>query len=106
MQVVGKIVHIKTVEQKRGKRLVATFVDETGQMAGIRYGLQNESARLNLNVLPTLEESGAALVAVTSMMGSEEDMAASGTDPGNLAHSLLLGLPNMTPEIADMSVPA
>ncbi|MEY8779870.1 ATP-dependent DNA helicase RecG [Allomuricauda sp. XS_ASV26] len=32
VQVVGKIVHIKTVEQKRGKRLVATFVDETGQM--------------------------------------------------------------------------
>ncbi|WP_127136740.1 ATP-dependent DNA helicase RecG [Flagellimonas oceanensis] len=32
VQVVGKIVHIKTVEQKRGKRLVATFMDETGQM--------------------------------------------------------------------------
>lgn len=32
VQVVGKIVHIKTVEQKRGKRLVASFVDETGQM--------------------------------------------------------------------------
>lgn len=32
VQVVGKIVHIKTVEQKRGKRLVATFIDETGQM--------------------------------------------------------------------------
>ncbi|MBO0329782.1 ATP-dependent DNA helicase RecG [[Muricauda] lutisoli] len=32
VQVVGKIVHIKTVEQKRGKRLVATFLDETGQM--------------------------------------------------------------------------
>lgn len=32
IQVVGKIVHIKTVEQKRGKRLVANFVDETGQM--------------------------------------------------------------------------
>ncbi|NVN18328.1 ATP-dependent DNA helicase RecG [Muricauda sp. HICW] len=32
VQVVGKIVHIKMVEQKRGKRLVATFVDETGQM--------------------------------------------------------------------------
>ena len=81
--------------------VLAPALDETGQMAGIRYGLQNESARLNLNVLPTLEESGAALVAVTSMMGSEEDMAASGTDPGNLARSLLLGLPNMTPEIAD-----
>ncbi|PRX54723.1 ATP-dependent DNA helicase RecG [Flagellimonas meridianipacifica] len=32
LQIVGKIVHIKTVEQKRGKRLVATFVDDTGQM--------------------------------------------------------------------------
>lgn len=32
VQVIGRIVHIKTVEQKRGKRLVASFVDETGQM--------------------------------------------------------------------------
>src|SRR5699024_5248051 len=32
VQVVGKITHLKTVGQKRGKRLVATFVDDTGQM--------------------------------------------------------------------------
>ncbi|MCG9973205.1 ATP-dependent DNA helicase RecG [Christiangramia crocea] len=32
VQVVGKIVHIKMVEQKRGKRLVADFVDDTGRM--------------------------------------------------------------------------
>ena len=32
IQVVGKIVHLKTVAQKRGKRLVADFVDETGKM--------------------------------------------------------------------------
>ena len=32
VQVIGKITHIKTVEQKQGKRLVATFLDETGQM--------------------------------------------------------------------------
>ncbi|WP_417444974.1 ATP-dependent DNA helicase RecG [Joostella sp.] len=32
VQVIGKITSLKTVEQKRGKRLVATFVDETGQM--------------------------------------------------------------------------
>ncbi|MEM9362210.1 MAG: ATP-dependent DNA helicase RecG [Bacteroidota bacterium] len=32
IQIVGKIIHLKTVEQKRGKRLVATFADETGQM--------------------------------------------------------------------------
>ncbi len=32
VQVIGKITHLKTVEQKRGKRLVATFRDETGVM--------------------------------------------------------------------------
>ncbi|MBT2163021.1 ATP-dependent DNA helicase RecG [Zobellia barbeyronii] len=32
VQIVGKIVHLKSVEQKKGKRLVASFVDETGEM--------------------------------------------------------------------------
>lgn len=32
VQIIGKITHVKTVEQKRGKRLVATFTDETGSM--------------------------------------------------------------------------
>lgn len=32
VQVIGKITHIKTVEQKKGNRLVATFRDETGTM--------------------------------------------------------------------------
>ncbi|MBS1534474.1 MAG: ATP-dependent DNA helicase RecG [Bacteroidetes bacterium] len=32
VQLVGKIIHLKTVEQKRGKRLVANFIDDTGQM--------------------------------------------------------------------------
>jgi len=32
VQIVGKIIHLKTVEQKKGKRLVATFVDDTGQI--------------------------------------------------------------------------
>ena len=32
VQIVGKIIHLKTIEQKKGKRLVATFIDETGQM--------------------------------------------------------------------------
>ncbi len=32
VQIVGKITHLKMVEQKRGKRLVATFRDETGVM--------------------------------------------------------------------------
>ncbi|MCF6347702.1 MAG: ATP-dependent DNA helicase RecG [Flavobacteriaceae bacterium] len=32
VQIIGKITQIKTVSQKRGSRLVATFVDETGTM--------------------------------------------------------------------------
>lgn len=32
IQIVGKITSIKTVQQKKGSRLVATFVDETGSM--------------------------------------------------------------------------
>lgn len=30
VQIIGKIIHIKTIEQKRGKRLVASFTDNTG----------------------------------------------------------------------------
>lgn len=32
IQIIGKIIHLKTIEQKRGKRFVATFMDETGKM--------------------------------------------------------------------------
>jgi ATP-dependent DNA helicase RecG len=32
VQVVGKITKLRTVEQKRGKRLVADFIDDTGKM--------------------------------------------------------------------------
>ena len=32
VQIVGKIINLKMVEQKRGKRLVATFKDETGTL--------------------------------------------------------------------------
>ena len=32
VQVIGKIVHLKTIEQKRGKRLEASFIDDTGEM--------------------------------------------------------------------------
>ena len=32
VQVIGKIVHLKTIAQKKGKRLIATFRDESGEM--------------------------------------------------------------------------
>lgn len=40
VQLVGRIVHLKTVEQKKGKRLVATFRDETGEMELIWFRSQ------------------------------------------------------------------
>ncbi|MBJ2175151.1 ATP-dependent DNA helicase RecG [Aureibaculum sp. A20] len=50
VQVVGKIVNIKTVQQKRGSRLVATFIDDTGTMELVWFrGVKwiKESLKLN-----------------------------------------------------------
>ena len=50
VQIIGKIIHIKTVEQKKGKRLVATFVDDTGEMELVWFQGQKwirENLKLN-----------------------------------------------------------
>lgn len=54
VQLVGKIINIKTVEQQRGKRLVATFIDETGQMELVWFQGHKwirESLKLNLPIV-------------------------------------------------------
>lgn len=83
--------------------ILAPALDETGQLSGLRYGLQNESAKLNLNVLPTLEASGEALAAMTLLAGDalEQSFGEEGASSDNLARSLLLALPGMTEETAD-----
>ncbi len=51
VQIIGKITHIKTVEQKRGKRLVATFIDETGTIELVWFRGQKwirENLKLNV----------------------------------------------------------
>ncbi|WBU88940.1 ATP-dependent DNA helicase RecG [Cellulophaga omnivescoria] len=51
VQVIGKIIHLKAVEQKRGKRLVATFVDDTGKMELVWFRGQKwikENIKLNV----------------------------------------------------------
>ena len=51
VQIIGKIIHIKTVEQKKGKRLVATFRDETGEMELVWFRGQKwirEHLKLNI----------------------------------------------------------
>jgi ATP-dependent DNA helicase RecG len=50
VQIIGKIIHVKTVEQQKGKRLVATFVDETGEMQLVWFRGQKwirENLKLN-----------------------------------------------------------
>lgn len=50
VQIVGKITHLKTVEQKRGSRLVATFRDETGAMELVWFrGVKWMRENLKLN---------------------------------------------------------
>ena len=51
VQLVGKIIHVKTVEQKKGKRLVATFVDDSGEMELVWFRGQKwirENIKLNM----------------------------------------------------------
>jgi len=50
VQLIGKIIHLKTVEQKKGKRLVATFVDDAGEMELVWFRGQKwirENLKLN-----------------------------------------------------------
>ncbi len=51
VQIIGKVVHVKTIDQGKGKsRLVATFIDDTGQMELVWFQGQKwvkESLKLN-----------------------------------------------------------
>lgn len=77
--------------------VIAPSLDENGAFAGIRYGLQDESARLNINALPVLEQNSAALMPTLLAAGDQAD----DVDADNIAFSLLMALPNMTADVAD-----
>ncbi|WP_109438423.1 ATP-dependent DNA helicase RecG [Aquimarina sp. AU119] len=50
VQIIGKIINIKTVAQKKGKRLVAKFIDDTGEMELVWFRGQKwikENLKLN-----------------------------------------------------------
>ena len=50
VQLIGKIIRLKTVEQKKGSRLVATFIDATGEMELVWFRGQKwirENIKLN-----------------------------------------------------------
>jgi ATP-dependent DNA helicase RecG len=54
VQLIGKVINLKTIEQKRGKRMVATFKDETGIMELVWFQGQKwvrESLQLNTEIV-------------------------------------------------------
>ena len=77
--------------------VLAPSLDENGSYAGIRFGLQDESARLNINALPLLEENTGAMMPTLLAAGEQ----AADVDAENIAFSLLMALPDMTADVAD-----
>lgn len=78
--------------------IVAPDLNENGMLAGIRFGLQDESARLNLNTLIILDENSEGLMAAISLLSTDESID---EVPESIATALLLALPGMTPDISD-----
>ncbi|HBV65436.1 MAG TPA: general secretion pathway protein GspK [Rhodopirellula sp.] len=81
--------------------ILAPGLNDEGRLAGLRFGLQNESARLNINALPILENSSAGMMASVLTATDESEESSEGATSDNIAVSLLLTLPGMTEDIAD-----
>ena len=97
--------------------IIAPALDAGGRLAGLRYGLQNESAKLNLNALAVIDQTyqtasafsgGDASTAAAGLaaMGIPSELSSGGLDAaaaggGSLGRGLLMGLPGMTEDVAD-----
>ncbi|PHQ35624.1 type II secretion system minor pseudopilin [Rhodopirellula bahusiensis] len=91
--------------------VLAPGLTEMGTLGGIRYGLQNESARLNVNALVVLEENSEAISMLTGLSGGSVDAEGilggatasedSDVSTENIAVTLLMTLPGMDVTIAD-----
>lgn len=103
-----------TDPQRRGNyTIVSPSLDEFGSFAGIRYGLANESAKLNLNTLAQLDalaNSGGVAAAAGGESGGESaasglqsQLASAATEEvaTGIASAFLMALPGMTEEVAD-----
>lgn len=72
------VIPAEDLEERGSFTLISPALDDDSQLAGIRYGLENESTRLNLNALTKLDE----------------------LQPGT-GRQLLMSLPSMTEDVAD-----
>lgn len=98
---------------------VSPALDDEGNLAGIRYGLEDESGRLNLNTLLMFEQQmgggpaaageetadSSAATDASSAVASAASAAVLGSsataDPDSPARGLLMALPGMTETVAD-----
>ncbi|HZL91455.1 MAG TPA: hypothetical protein VFB96_24010 [Pirellulaceae bacterium] len=57
--------------------VISPNLDSEGNLSGTRHGLEDESTRLNLNVLPTIEQTipGAGVTLLMGLPGMTEDVA-------------------------------
>jgi hypothetical protein len=64
-------------KERCGFCVLSPNLDDSGNLAGLRYGLEDESTRLNLNTLLVLEkqQEGAAVQLLMSLPGMTEDVA-------------------------------
>lgn len=76
-------------------------MDQAGGLAGIRYGLEDESARLNLNALLLIDQQARELEEATGELTELVEDDPEGLLADSPARSLLMALPGMTVEIAD-----
>lgn len=95
--------------------ILAPSLDQEGNYAGIRYGLHNESTKINLNTLAQIDSllgsapvaAGAGSTQAGSQAGSQSGSsgqlasAMMGGSGLSIAQQMLMGLPGMTIEIAD-----
>ena len=97
------------LQTRGGFTVLSPYYDESLGAAGLRYGLDDESTRLNLNVLLAVDSAASAAGALAE--GTDASAAAAllgGTDAASLSsassstgRTLLLGLPGMTEDVAD-----
>ncbi len=84
-----QVVADESMPQDRGVFSLVAPKSDGVTISGVRYGAQDESARINLATLLSYDQS-------TGSASSQEPL-----EGNTYAHMMLMGLPNMTDEIAD-----
>jgi len=81
--------------------VIAPGLSPTLGYAGIRFGLQNESARLNINTLIVLEQNAELFEAGLALAATQTDAEDSDIAQLGISESLLMSLPGMTLDVTD-----